>query len=176
MKLVNYHGVLAKEYVGKILKSFDKFQVVWSSMKVFTTNLNGSLAPTVSRPREGRAGRDTVGTGYPMEWPSWTWCQTWWNHSWHITLNQCCFAFIRLRTPQVYSYHCAYSELQCWCLVAPHREQPSDAHRGVCHLNNLFIGRIAWGRDDRHWRMQRQSLDLGIWSINIVGIPKAHQC
>ena len=57
-------GVLVKEYVGEILKSFDKFQGVPSSMKVFTTNLNGPLSPTVSRPSEGRAGRDTVGTGY----------------------------------------------------------------------------------------------------------------
>ena len=32
-------------------------------MKVFPTNLNGHLSPTVSRPSEGRAGRDTVGTG-----------------------------------------------------------------------------------------------------------------
>ena len=63
MKLVPYHGVLLKEYVGGILKSFDKFQVVPSSMEVFTTNLNGSLSPTVSRPSEGRAARDTVRTG-----------------------------------------------------------------------------------------------------------------
>ena len=62
MKLVPYHGVL-KEYVGEILKSFDKFQIVPSSMEVFTTNLNGPLSPTVSRPSEERAGPDTVGTG-----------------------------------------------------------------------------------------------------------------
>ena len=69
MKLVPYHGVLVKEYVGEILKSFDKFHVVPSSMKVFTTNLNGPLSPTVSRPSEGRASRDTVGTGYqPWYW------------------------------------------------------------------------------------------------------------
>ena len=60
MKSVPYHVVPVKEYVGEILKSFDKFQVVPSSMKVFTTNLNAS---TVSRPSEGRVGRDTVGTG-----------------------------------------------------------------------------------------------------------------
>ena len=60
MKLVPYGGVLIKEYVGEILKSFDKFQVVPSSMKVFTTNLNGPLSPMVSRPSEGRAGRDTL--------------------------------------------------------------------------------------------------------------------
>ena len=68
MKLVPYHGVLLKEYVGEILKSFDKFQVVPSSMKVFPTNFNGPLSPTVSRPSEGRAGRDTVGTGYRNPW------------------------------------------------------------------------------------------------------------
>ena len=41
MKLAPYDGVLVKEYVGEILKSFDKFLEVPSSMKVFTTNLNG---------------------------------------------------------------------------------------------------------------------------------------
>ena len=45
MKLVPYRGVLVKENVGEILKSFDKFQVVPSSMRVFTTNLNRPLAP-----------------------------------------------------------------------------------------------------------------------------------
>ena len=63
MKLVPYDGVLVKEYVYEISKSFDKFEVVPSSMKVFTTNLNGPLSPTVSRPSEGRAGRNTIGTG-----------------------------------------------------------------------------------------------------------------
>ena len=32
----------------------------------------------------------------------------WLNHSWHssrVTLNQCCYAFIRPRTPLVYRYH-----------------------------------------------------------------------
>ena len=70
MKLVPYHGVLLKEYVGEILKSFDKFQVVPSSMKVFPTNFNGHLSPMVSRPSEGRADRDTVGTGYPVSKPN----------------------------------------------------------------------------------------------------------
>ena len=59
MKLVPYDGVFVKEYVGEILKSFDKFQVVPSSMKVFTTDLNGPLS-TVSRQSEGRASRDTL--------------------------------------------------------------------------------------------------------------------
>ena len=69
MKLVPYHGVLLKEYVGEILKSFDKFQVVPSSMEIFPTNLNGPLSPMVSRPSEGRAGRDTVRTSYPTPQP-----------------------------------------------------------------------------------------------------------
>ena len=72
MKLVPYHGVLVKESIGEILKSFDKFQVVPSSMKVFTTNLNGPLSPTVSRPSKGRAGRDTVGTGYGPTTSEWS--------------------------------------------------------------------------------------------------------
>ena len=46
MKFAPHH--LVKEYVGEILKSFDKFQVVTSSVKVFTINLNGPLSPTVS--------------------------------------------------------------------------------------------------------------------------------
>ena len=33
MKLVPYDGVLIKKYVGEILKSLDKFQVVASSIK-----------------------------------------------------------------------------------------------------------------------------------------------
>ena len=44
----------------------------------------------------------------PVQWPSWTWWQKWWNHSWHssrITLNQHCFAFIRPHTLLVYRYH-----------------------------------------------------------------------
>ena len=66
MKLVPFHGDFVKEYVGEISKSFDKFRVVPSSIKIFPTNLNGPLSPTVSRPSEGRAGRDTVGTGYTV--------------------------------------------------------------------------------------------------------------
>ena len=49
-----YHGVLIREYAGEIWENFDKFQVVPSSMKVFPTNFNGPLLPTVSRPREMR--------------------------------------------------------------------------------------------------------------------------
>ena len=62
MKLVPYDGVIVKEYVGEILKSFDKFQVVPSSVKFFKTNFDGPLSPTLSRPSEGRAGRNIVGS------------------------------------------------------------------------------------------------------------------
>ena len=63
MILGPYDGDLVKEYVCEILKSFDKFQIVPSSMKVFTTNLNGPFSPTVLRPSEGGTGCDTVDTG-----------------------------------------------------------------------------------------------------------------
>ena len=64
MEFMPYHRILVKEYVGEILTSFDKFQVVPSSMRIFTTNLNGPLAPTVSQPSDGRAGHNTIGTSY----------------------------------------------------------------------------------------------------------------
>ena len=52
--------------------------------------------------------RQMTVTNSPVQWPSWTWCRTWWNHSWHssrVTLNQRGFAFISPRTPLVYRYH-----------------------------------------------------------------------
>ena len=48
----------------KYKDSIHKYKVVPSSMKVFTTNLNGTLTPTVSQLSKGRAGLNTVGTGY----------------------------------------------------------------------------------------------------------------
>ena len=41
----------------------------------------------------------------PVQWPPWTWCRTWWHHSWHSHLKSAYFAFIRPRTPLVYRYH-----------------------------------------------------------------------
>ena len=43
--------------VGDILNNCDKFQVTQSSMKLFKTNLDGPLLPTVS------TESNTVGTG-----------------------------------------------------------------------------------------------------------------
>ena len=59
----------------------------------------------------------------PVQWPSWTWCWTWWNHSWHssrVTLNQRCFAYIRPRTPLAYRYHVisrTQSHIDCFTLL-----------------------------------------------------------
>ena len=95
----------------------------------------------------------------PVEWQSWTWCRTWWNHSWHssrITLNQRCFAFIRPHTPLVHRYHVIL------------RTQSHDAVFGcspsglVWQLSNFCIGRIEYGPDGRHRLRQKQSLDSGI--------------
>ena len=27
----------------------------------------------------------------PVQWPSWTWCRTWWNHSWHSNFKSALF-------------------------------------------------------------------------------------
>ena len=66
----------------------------------------------------------------PVQWPSWTWCRKWWNHSWHssrITLNQRCFAFIRPHTPLVYRHH-VISRTQSHsavfgCSPSPHQDK-----------------------------------------------------
>ena len=47
--------------------------------------------------------RQMTMANYPVQWSSWTWCQTWWNHSSHS--SQRCFAFILPRTPLVSRYH-----------------------------------------------------------------------
>ena len=66
MKLVPYDGVLVKEYVGEILKNFVKFQVVPSSMKVFTTKLNGPLSPICVA-----AGRGMTRPQQRWHWLAW---------------------------------------------------------------------------------------------------------
>ena len=64
----------------------------------------------------------------PVQWPSWTWRRTWWNHLWHssrVTLNQRCFALIRPRTPLVYIYLVKATAL---FFIAPHRDEWSSTH------------------------------------------------
>ena len=64
------------------------------------------MSPRNETVKQGR--RQMAVANSPVQWPSWTWCRKWWNHSWHssrVILNQRCFAFIRLRTHLVYRYH-----------------------------------------------------------------------
>ena len=51
------------------------------------------------------------------------------------------------------SCYFAYSELQCWSSVAPHRDKPSGTHRGVWQLGNFSIRRIAEGTDGQRRRV-----------------------
>ena len=69
----------------------------------------------------------------PVQWPSWTWCRKWWNHSWHssrVTLNQRCFVFICPRTPLVFRYH---------VILRTHQSN------GRCHLAGTHN---FWGMND----------------------------
>ena len=68
---------------------------------------------------------------YPMERPSGTRCRTWWYHSWHSHLKSALFCI----HSSMHSFgHFTCSQLQCWCLVAPHRDQPSGTHHDVWHI------------------------------------------
>ena len=64
------------------------------------------MSPRNETVKQGRCQMTVANS--PVQWPSWTWCRKWWNHSWHssrVTLNRRCFAFIRPRTPLVYRYN-----------------------------------------------------------------------
>ena len=106
----------------------------------------------------------------PVQWPSWTWCRKWWNHSWHssrVTLNQRCFAFIRPRTPLVYRYH-VISRTQSHSAVfwlLPIGMNAWSTHRASSRcwqMSNFCIGRIEYAPGGRHRLRQKQSLDSGI--------------
>ena len=112
--------------------------------------------------------RQTTVGNYPVQWPSWAWCRTWWNHSWHssrVTLNQRCFAFIHPRNPLVYRHH-AISRTQSHSVVfwlLPIGMDGSSTPRVVVwQLSNFCIGRIEYGPDGRNRLTQKQSLDSGI--------------
>ena len=82
--------------------------------------------------------RQTTVANSPVQW-SWTWCRTWWNHSWHssrVTLNQHCFVFIRralLWCIDIMSFRKPREPQRCF-LVAPHRGEWSSIHCTVtCH-------------------------------------------
>ena len=99
----------------------------------------------------------------PLQWPSWTWCRKWWNHSWHssrVTLNQRCFAFIRPRTPLVYRYHvilrtqshsavfgCSPSGWMPGVPIARHHVVDSWATSVLVGLNMHRAGGTDWGKN-----------------------------
>ena len=90
-------------------------QISWSLVTHWPTLLTeasylGPDSPRTSPRNESvkQCRRQMTVANSPVQWPSWTWCRKWWNHSWHssrVTLNQRCFAFIRPRTPLVHRYH-----------------------------------------------------------------------
>ena len=49
--------------------------------------------------------RQMIMASFPMTWPSWTWCCTGWNRSWHSCLKSALFCPVRPRTPLVYRTH-----------------------------------------------------------------------
>ena len=88
----------------------------------------------------------------PVQWPSWTWCRKWWNHSWHssrVTLNQRCFAFIRPRTPLVYRYHViSQTQSHSLFLVAPHWDECLEhLSRVVTLLTMLTVEQLLYWSD-----------------------------
>ena len=108
----------------------------------------------------------------PVQWPSWTWCRKWWNHSWHsprVTLNQCCSVFIRPRTPLVYRYH-VISRTQSPSAVfgCSHQDECLEQHPPRVRIlfdswaTSATIGRIQYVPCGRHRLRQKQSLDSAI--------------
>ena len=104
----------------------------------------------------------------PVQCLSWTWCRTWWNHSWHssrVTLNQRCFAFIRPRTHLVFKYH-VISRTQSRSAVfgcSPSGWMEQHPPRvAVWQLSNFCVSRIEYGPDGRHRLTKTQSLESGI--------------
>ena len=127
------------------------------------------MSPRNETVKQGR--RQMTKANSPVQWPSWTWCRKWWNHSWwssRVTLNQRCFAFIRPRTPLVYRYHVI---------------SRTQSHGAVFGCASLFdscatSGRIDYVPGEQRRLRQKQSLDSGIWSRNNehCRFRTAHQC
>ena len=84
-----------------------------------------------------------------VQWPSWTWCRKWWNHSWHssrVTFNQRYFAFILPRTPLVYRYH-VISRTQSHSAVfgcSPSGWMPGVAPRAPRVVTLLTVGQLLY--------------------------------
>ena len=85
-----------------------------------------------------------------VQWPSWTWCRKWWNHSWHIsrvTLNQRCFAFIRPRLPLVYRYHVISRTQSHGAVFGCASLFDSWATFVLVGLNMYQVSGIDWGKN-----------------------------
>ena len=101
----------------------------------------------------------------PVQWPSWTWCRTWWNLIWHssrVTFKSALFCLhSSAHSSGVWiSCHFANSEPQrCFWLLPIGMQGPCVV---VWQLNDFCIGRIEYGPDGRHRLTQKQSLDSGI--------------
>ena len=113
------------------------------------------MSPRNETVKQGR--RQMTVANSPVQWPSWTWCRKWWNHSWHssrVTLNQCYYAFIRPSTPLVYRYHVILRTQShgavFWLRIV------------VWQLSNFCIGRIEYVPGGWQRLRQKQSLNLGI--------------
>ena len=105
-----------------------------------------------------------------FQWPSWTWCRTWWNHSWYssrVTLNQRCFAFIRPHTPLVYRYHFANSEPQRCFWLLPIGVNGAEPTARRCLTVEQLLYRSDWIWTGRAAQIYaKQSLYSGIQSQN----------
>ena len=119
----------------------------------------------------------------PIQWPSWTWCQKWWNHSWHsswVTLNQRCFAFIRQRSPLVYRHH-VISRTQSHSAVfgcSPSGWMPG-ARRHVVDswATSVLVGLNMYGAGGTDWGKNKVKIrEYSPKTMNIVGVRTAHQC
>ena len=115
--------------------------------------------------------RQMIVANSPVQWPSWTWCRKWWNHSWHsyrVTLNQRCFAFLHPRTPLVYGYHVISRTQSNSAVFGCSPSGCLEWHSGhrassrCWQLSNFCIGRIECVPGGRHRLGQKQSLDSGI--------------
>ena len=142
--------------------------VNWPRAHCGALQLTEASAPGPDSPR-------TSPRNVPVQWPSWTWCRTWWNHSWHssrVTLNQRCFAFIRPRTPLVYRYH-VISQTQSHSAVFGR----SRASLFDSWSTSVLVGLIMDRTGGTDWRKHEVYIrEYSPKTMNIVGVRTAHQC
>ena len=88
----------------------------------------------------------------PVQWPSWTWCRKWWNHSWHssrVTLNQRFLpSFVRVLL--WYIDIMLFRELRATALflVASHRDECLEhPSRVVTLLTLLTVEQLLYWSD-----------------------------